>query len=173
MRRQEKKDDSPLVLGIDPGSHYCGYGLLLAGPEGGSYVASGRLVMKASLPLHERLRELHEGLSGIIAEFSPTDAVVEKVFFSKSVRGALGLGHARGVVLLSAAEAGLSLHEYTALAAKKAVTGYGRAEKSQVQSAMKSLLGIKSALSTDSADALALALCHINRLSYAKAVTAQ
>ncbi len=126
--------------------------------------------MNQRSPLHERLRELHEGLTEVISEFKPSEAVVEKVFFAKSARSALSLGHARGIALVVASSAGLDVHEYSALAVKKAITGYGRAEKSQVQEMIRKLLGVKTALSPDGADALALALCHINSRSYKKAV---
>jgi crossover junction endodeoxyribonuclease RuvC len=125
-------------------------------------VASGRIQLSTRKPLAERLVELHEVLASIIREYGPTRAVVEKVFFAKSVKSALTLGQVRGVVLLAAAAGGLKVHEYSPLEVKKAVTGYGRAEKRQVQDMVSKLLDISIKLSTDSADALALALCYIN-----------
>jgi crossover junction endodeoxyribonuclease RuvC len=152
--------NSTRILGIDPGSRSCGYGIIDAD---GRYVCSGRVVPGAGSPLHVRLKELHEGLDEVIREFGPEEAVVEKVFFAKSARSALSLGHARGIALLAAAAGGLAVHEYSALEVKKAVTGYGRAEKKQVEEMVKRVLGIDVALSTDGADALALAVCHRNR----------
>jgi crossover junction endodeoxyribonuclease RuvC len=155
--------NSRLILGIDPGSHCCGYGVIRAdGPEL-KHVASGAITLPGRAPLHERLKGLHEGLTGLIREFGPEEAVVEKVFFAKSARSALSLGHARGVALLAAASAGLDVYEYSALEVKKAVTGYGRAEKRQVQDMVRSILSIDGSVSADSADALALALCHMQR----------
>ena len=162
-----------MVLGIDPGSRACGYGIIVAKGSEFSYLTSGRLMLSVKSPLHVRLRELHKGLGDVISEFGPTIAVIEKVFFAKSAHSALSLGQARGVALLSASESGLSIFEYTAVAVKKAVTGYGRAEKKQVQQVMKSILGIRTNLSSDGADALALALCHINTLAYATSVGLQ
>ncbi len=147
-------------MGVDPGSRICGYGVIT--PDG-RYVTSGKLVLSAGQPLHVRLRELHEGLIEVIEEFTPFEVVVEKVFFAKNVKSALSLGHARGIVLLSAAERGVDVFEYSPLEVKKAVTGYGRAVKSQVQAMVKSVLRLEHELSSDSADALALALCHKNR----------
>lgn len=158
------------MMGIDPGSRSMGYGFVETDGSAFRYVASGRIVPGAKNPLYTRLREIYEGLADVIAEYGPSEVVVEKVFFAKSARSALSLGQARGVALLAAASAGLKVHEYSALAVKKAVTGYGRAEKSQVQEMVKSLLDIRSALSPDGADALALALCHINTRAYNKAV---
>ncbi|GAB4389868.1 MAG: crossover junction endodeoxyribonuclease RuvC [Thermodesulfovibrionales bacterium] len=169
MRRER---DSRLVLGIDPGSHACGYGVIEAGGGEPRYVSSGTISLPSGRPLHHRLKELHEGLVSVIREFRPTEAAVEKVFFAKSARAALSLGQARGVALLAVSAEGLSVHEYTALEVKKALTGYGRAEKRQVQEMICAVLGIRGALSPDGADALALAFCHMNKAWLARAVDA-
>jgi crossover junction endodeoxyribonuclease RuvC len=110
--------------------------------------------------------ELYKGLSEVISRYRPSGAAVEKIFFAKSVRSALSLGHARGIALLAVAEGGVDLYEYTPLEVKKAVVGYGRAEKKQVQEMVKNILSIDSQLSPDGADALALAICHINKAQY-------
>lgn len=157
MKPQEK--NSRRILGVDPGSRICGYGIVTGD---GAYITSGRLMLSQKKPLHERLSELHNGLREVISEFAPSEAVVERVFFAKNVQSALSLGHARGVVLLAAAEQGLDVFEYTPNEVKKAVTGYGRASKQQMQDMVRSVLGLAHALSSDSADALALALCHKN-----------
>lgn len=158
------------MMGIDPGSRSLGYGIVETDGSGFRYVSSGRIVPGPDNPLHSRLAELYEGLRGVISEFGPSEVVVEKIFFAKSVKSSLSLGHARGVALLAAASAGLKVHEYSALAVKKAVTGYGKAEKGQVQEMVKRILDIRSALSPDGADALALALCHINSKAFNKAI---
>jgi crossover junction endodeoxyribonuclease RuvC len=170
LKRREKKEGKVLVMGIDPGSRSLGYGIVETDGYGFRYVTSGRLVPGPKSPLYIRLKDIFEGLSEVINEFGPSEVVVEKVFFAKSPRSALSLGQARGVALLAAASAGIDVHEYGALAVKKAVTGYGRAEKSQVQKMVKNMLDIKTALSPDGADALALAICHINTISYGKTV---
>ena len=160
--------DSPeLVLGIDPGSIYCGYGLVKKAENNSClYVSSGRIGMTKSAPLEHRLMELFEGLSALVSEFSPQAGSVEKIFFAKNARAALSLGHARGIALLALANGGIPVHEYSALEVKKAVTGYGRAEKTQVQEMIKRLLGLSFSPSTDGADALALAFCHINKQNF-------
>jgi crossover junction endodeoxyribonuclease RuvC len=167
------------ILGIDPGSVNCGYGLVGAeetrfprstvAPSGESrclkglvYLSSGRITMAATKPLHERLRELFTSLTDIISELRPDEIVIEKIFFAKGIKAALSLGHTRGVVLLAASLTGTPIFEYSPLEVKQAVVGYGRAEKSQVQSMVSEILNIHHQLSPDGADALAIALCHAN-----------
>lgn len=153
----------PRILGIDPGSLSCGYGIIGTDGDRCDYIASGRIVLDAKSPLDVRLKEIYEGLREIIRQHRPYEAVVEKIFFAKGAKSALSLGHARGAALLAAASEGLPVHEYSALEVKKAVTGYGRAEKRQVQEMVRRILNIKTALSSDGADALAIALCRTNR----------
>lgn len=165
------------ILGIDPGSIYCGYGFIKAHDKRGQsascrknrqplYLGSGRIVMSARKPLHERLKELYTTLAEVICDYGPDEIVIEKMFFAKGIRAALSLGHTRGVVLVTAALNNLNIYEYSALEVKKAVVGYGRADKSQVQEMVKQILSIGHSLSPDSADALALALCHANTIKF-------
>ena len=162
--------DRELVLGIDPGSIYCGYGLVKRAKNSSCvYVSSGRIGMTKSAPLEHRLMELFEGLSALIKELSPQAGAVEKIFFAKNARAALSLGHARGIALLALANGGVPVYEYSALEVKKAVTGYGRAEKMQVQAMIKRLLGLGFSPSPDGADALALAFCHLNKQDFVSA----
>jgi len=158
------------ILGIDPGSIKCGYGLVgLKGKEP-FYITSGTISPSPSKPLHERLRIIFESLQVVIREHRPDDIVVEKIFFAKGAKAALSLGHARGIALLAAATADINLHECSALEVKKAVVGYGRAEKQQVLQMVKLILNVKEPLYPDSADALALALCHINTIKFREAI---
>ncbi len=180
------KDEEMRIFGIDPGSINCGYGLItkirdtshICGsisrkvdtnmgcvPNNFSklqYISSGRIALPASKPLYARLRELYTSLADVISEYKPDEIVIEKIFFAKGTKAALNLGHARGVALLAASLTGLSIYEYSALEVKKAVVGYGRADKNQVQKMVKQILGLNRVLSSDSADALALAICHAN-----------
>jgi crossover junction endodeoxyribonuclease RuvC len=163
--------DTMKILGIDPGSIYCGYGFIKI-PDRKShasgfqksgrpqYLSSGRIVLPARKPLHVRLKELYTTLTEVIAEYSPDEIVIEKMFFAKGIKAAISLGHTRGVVLIAAAMTGVDIYEYSALEVKKSVVGYGRADKNQVQMMVKEILAIGHPLSPDSADALALALCH-------------
>lgn len=173
MKYQEK-DEIMKILGIDPGSISCGYGLIQkletrSQKSEIKYISSGRIVLPVKRHLYVRLKELYTSLVDVISEYKPDEIVIEKIFFAKSARVALSLGHTRGVVLLAASLTGISIYEYSALEVKKAVVGYGRADKNQVQKLVMKILNIKHPLSSDSADALALAICHVNtkHLSYA------
>lgn len=150
-----------LVLGVDPGVAICGYGLVKDGPNGVEPVAYGAIETAAGLPLSERLRCLYLELKSIIDRYHPDVTAVEELFFSRNVRTAMMVGQARGVVLLVAAEARLEVCEYTPLQVKEAVTGYGRADKSQIQEMIRMLLHLDAIpRPDDAADALAIAVCH-------------
>ncbi|MCX7913973.1 MAG: crossover junction endodeoxyribonuclease RuvC [Thermodesulfovibrionales bacterium] len=152
------------ILGIDPGSINCGYGLIeKANLKEIVYLSSGRITVSPKEELPYRIREIFTSLLGIISEHRPDEMVVEKIFFAKGTKSALNLGYIRGVVLLSAALAKIPIYEYSALEVKKAVVGYGKADKSQVKKMVKEILKIDHMLSQDSADAIALALCHANQ----------
>jgi crossover junction endodeoxyribonuclease RuvC len=150
------------TLGIDPGSQITGFGVLEKKGDQLSHMHSGFVRLTPSSSLSLRLKQLHQALHQVIEEYNPTDLAVEKVFFAKNVQSALTLGHVRGVVLLTAVESGLEIFEYSPLEIKKAVTGYGRAEKNQVQEMVKLLLGISSIQNQDVSDALAAGICHLN-----------
>ncbi|MBF0486805.1 MAG: crossover junction endodeoxyribonuclease RuvC [Nitrospirae bacterium] len=150
------------AIGIDPGSIVCGYGVLRKEGKSIVYVASGEIAVPKGQPLPKRLKCVYEGLRKAIDTYSPDEAVVEKIFFASNIKAALSLGHARGVALLSASVVGIPVFEYSPLEVKKALTGYGRAEKSQVMAMIRAILNIDIALSPDSSDALALALTHLN-----------
>jgi crossover junction endodeoxyribonuclease RuvC len=171
IRSDKQRNNAVRVLGIDPGSRICGYGIIETAvrsrgqsKDGYIYIASGRIELSVKLPLHLRLKEIYDELTDIIREHRPTEAAVERVFFAKSARAALNLGHARGVSLLAATSERLPVYEYSALEVKKAVVGYGRAEKRQVQQMVRTILNLRTALSPDSADALALSICHLNTM---------
>jgi crossover junction endodeoxyribonuclease RuvC len=149
------------VLGIDPGSRRCGYGVLSR--EGGrlTVVESGVLVPGAR-PMAERLALLLVGLGDVIARTAPDEVSIEQIFAGISPRSALALGQARGVALAVAAQAGLPVYEYQPSEVKLAFTGSGRAGKEQMMRTARALLGVDAELS-DEADAVALAVCHLAR----------
>lgn len=152
------------VLGIDPGSINTGYGIVGKGP-GGSLVkiCAGSISPGASLPLAERLLKVSEGLAKVIEEHRPDAVSIESVFFAKNVKSAITLGQARGAALLSAARSSLPVFEYAPTAVKLAVTGYGQAEKAQVEKMVRVLLkSAESHAKADAFDALAIAICHIH-----------
>ena len=157
-----------LILGVDPGTAITGYGLV--GGEGDELTLEGYGVITTSSdsPLPLRLQTLYQGLRGLLARYRPTAVAVEELFFSRNVRTALAVGQARGIVLLSAAEAGLPVHEYTPLQVKQAVVGYGRATKDQVQQMVRMLLGLDFVPQPDdAADAIAVAICHLHSVRLA------
>lgn len=156
----------PVILGIDPGSKYTGYGLVAKEGSRLTFVAAGRIGTKATAPLSQRLHQVFVGLQDVIRQYSPDMVAVEDIFFAKNVRSAVRLGHVRGVALLSAAGAGLPVHEYPPASIKLAVAGYGQAEKAQIVLMVKQILGVQDRdLSEDAADALAVAICHLNQMT--------
>lgn len=116
--------------------------------------------MPAKDPLHERLKTLFSTLSEVFSEYKPEEIAIEKMFFAKGTKAAISMGHTRGAVLVAAALTGMPIFEYSALEVKKAVVGYGKADKNQVQCMVSQILNIRHKLSPDSADAIALAVCH-------------
>lgn len=150
-----------IILGVDPGTAITGYGVLRSDGDVLQMIACGAITTPSDWQMPQRLHHIYTELTTLIRTYQPTDAVVEKLFFSKNVRTALSVGQARGVVLLAAAQAGLTIHEYTPLEIKQAIVGYGRAEKKQMQQMVKMLLQLETVPQPDdAADALALAICH-------------
>ncbi len=148
------------VLGLDPGTALLGWGVL-EGEGEPHLVAYGVVKTPAGHSLAERLQMLVSRLREIVAHFTPDTAALEELFFARNVRTAFAVGQARGACLVALAEAGLPVHEYTPLQVKQAVTGYGRADKTQVQRMVRSLLHLEEIpRPDDAADALAVALCH-------------
>jgi len=153
------------ILGIDPGCECTGYGIIDSNGSEHKAVIYGAIKTTPRRPFHERLLKLHTELDRILTREGADIMAIEEVFYSANVDSALKLGHARGVILLTAAQHGLSVCEYSPLEIKKGVVGYGRAGKEQVQSMIGFLLGLPQVPTpTDAADALAVALCHANRL---------
>lgn len=147
------------VLGIDPGSHRTGWGVVDCAPGKFRHVASGTLSAQDA-PLPQRLLAIAAGLDAVLVAHAPEVVAIESIFHAKNVKSALLLGHARGVALLFAAQHGLAIAEYAPAAIKKALTGSGRADKTQVQSMVHFLLGHDTGLELDASDALAGAICH-------------
>ena len=152
-----------LVLGIDPGTAITGYGLVESDGDALQLVACGVITTLADQPLPNRLQTLYHGLQKVIQEHGPSEAAVEELFFSRNARTALAVGHGRGVALLALANAGLPIAEYKPSHVKQAITGYGQADKSQMQEMVRLLLGLLDIpRPDDAADALAVAICHIH-----------
>ncbi len=154
------------ILGIDPGFAIVGYGVI--DYEKGKYktVDYGKITTPAGMDMSLRLKEVYDGIIRLIDMFKPDVLAIEELFFNTNVKTAIAVGHARGVIVLAAANNGLKINEYTPLQIKQAVVGYGRADKNQVQQMVKMFLGLKEVPKPDdTADALAVAICHANSSS--------
>jgi len=149
-----------IIIGLDPGLRHTGWGII--GQEGNrlSFVAAGRVSPDAALPMAARLYELAAGLKAAVARYSPDEAAIEETFMNKNALAALKLGQARGAAMLTLAQAGLDVTEYAANHVKQSVTGYGHADKIQIQSMIGMLLPGSGKLAADAADALAVAITH-------------
>lgn len=151
------------VLGIDPGTAITGYGVVEEKAGELKAVAFGAIRTPAKQPLPARLQAIYQGVRNLAEEWKPSSAAVEELFFSSNVRTAMSVGQARGVTLLALTDAGLSIAEYTPLTVKQAVTGYGSADKAQIQEMVRLLLGLaETPKPDDAADALAVAICHLH-----------
>ena len=148
------------ILGIDPGSRITGYGVIDLHGARLKHVASG-CIETAGDAFAERLADIYRGVQAVISRHRPAEAAVEEVFLSRNPQSALKLGQARGAAIAAAVGAGLGIREYAARTVKQAVVGTGRAEKAQVQYMVRTLLALDATPPPDAADALAVALCHI------------
>ena len=153
------------IFGIDPGSERTGYGCVESDGRRHMLLACGAVAAPPGDTFPNRLARIHSELSALLASYRPDCVAIENLFHAANVRSALKLGHARGVAMLAAVEAGCDVVEYTPAEIKRAVVGYGRAEKQQVGQMVKLLLGLKAAPSPhDAADALAVAICHLHSM---------
>jgi crossover junction endodeoxyribonuclease RuvC len=148
------------IIGIDPGLRNCGWGIIESEGSRLSFVACGTVHSNAKLELSARLRQLHEGLTGIILQHAPAEAAVEETFVNRDPQSALKLGQARGIAMVVPALAGLPVAEYAANVIKKTVVGAGHAQKQQISAMISILLPKAGPVSADAADALAVAICH-------------
>lgn len=149
------------IIGIDPGTGILGFGIIESTKGKSKLVDAGVIRTPVKEDDAVRLQTIYDELSDIIAETRPTEMAVEKLFFAQNVTTAMTVAQARGVVLLAGMQAGLKISEYTPLQIKQALTGYGRADKKQMQEMVRVILGLKSVPQPDDcADALAAAICH-------------
>lgn len=154
------------VLGIDPGTIVCGWGIVDSVGSKMKAAAFGAIRVSSDRTFAERLVQIHHGLLEVIREHKPEVAAVERLFVGKNVKSAMAVGEGRGIAVLSAALAELPVHEYTPAEVKKAVVGVGGAHKTQVQEMVRIILGMEAVpRPQDAADALAIAICHGHRAS--------
>ncbi|MDD3890213.1 MAG: crossover junction endodeoxyribonuclease RuvC [Syntrophomonadaceae bacterium] len=152
-----------LVLGIDPGTAITGYGLVdhKSGKE--KLITYGTITTPAGMKMHLRLCIINQEIDRLIAEYKPDAVAVEEIFYQKNAKTVITVAQSRGVVLMTAASAGVEVAEYTPLQVKQAVVGYGNAEKKQVQIMVQKILSMQQIpRPDDAADALAIAICHIH-----------
>ncbi len=157
-----------LVLGIDPGTATTGFGLVRDREDGSlESISYGTIQTPADMPAHERLSLLYHQMNDILLLHHPDRVAVEKLFFQRNISTAISVGQARGVIMLAISEAGLPMGEYTPNEVKQAVTGYGSAGKKQVQEMVRVLLSLPEIpRPDDAADALAVAITHLNTQKY-------
>lgn len=149
------------ILGIDPGYAIVGYGVIEYRNMGFTTLDYGAILTAAGTPFNQRLIQIYDDLSQVLARHEPEAMAVEKLFFTSNQKTAIDVAQARGVILLAASQAGVPVYEYTPLQVKQSVVGYGRAVKSQVMDMTKRLLKLREVPKPDdTADALAIAICH-------------
>jgi crossover junction endodeoxyribonuclease RuvC len=151
-----------IVLGIDPGTRHLGWGVVRRDGTRPSHVAHGVIDTDEKASIAVRLCQIERELDEVVAKYQPTASVVEALFFAKDATAASKLGHARGVVLLVLARAGLPIAEYEPTRVKKAITGHGRADKQQMARMIATILRLPAPPRSDAADALAIALAHVH-----------
>jgi crossover junction endodeoxyribonuclease RuvC len=159
-RASRDVNDSDIVLGIDPGTHRCGYGAVARRGNRFLHIGHGVARAPATAPLPERLAAIADELERAIRELAPSSVAIEQAFFHRDVHAALVLGHARGVAMLIAARARLPVAEYAPATVKRTVVGSGKADKDQVNGMIRAILGLTEAPPLDASDALAVAICH-------------
>jgi crossover junction endodeoxyribonuclease RuvC len=158
-----------IILGIDPGLATLGYGVIEADNNKRRMIQFGTLTTPAGQPMPQRLRAIFQGMNQLMDIYQPDDVAFEELFFSKNITTGMAVSAARGVALVAVVQRTDNLYEYTPMQIKQAVTGYGGADKHQVQQMVKMLLNMKDiARPDDAADALAVALTHANSMNMKK-----
>ena len=158
-----------IILGIDPGLATLGYGVIEVNNDRRRLIQFGTLTTPAGQPMPQRLRAIFQGMNQLMDIYNPDDVAFEELFFSKNITTGMAVSAARGVALVAVVERTDNLYEYTPMQIKQAVTGYGGADKHQVQQMVKMLLNMKDiARPDDAADALAVALTHANSMHMKK-----
>lgn len=151
------------VIGVDPGTAITGWGIVEGDGDNLTMLAGGVITTPAGMPLPNRLQIIYRELTAVIEQWQPETAGLEELFFSKNAKTALAVGHGRGAAMLALANANLPITEYKPLEVKQAITGYGGADKLQMQQMVKLLLGLDDIpRPDDAADALAVAICHLH-----------
>ena len=149
------------ILGIDPGTHITGYGLVKKSGSEFIHIDNGCIIAKRAHAIPDRLNEIYEGLRAALEKYKPDVVAIEEAFFAKNPASALRIGEGRGVAILAATQCGLPVYEYSTREVKQAITGFGQATKEQVQQMIKRILKLPEVAQVDASDALAVAICHL------------
>lgn len=158
-----------IILGIDPGLATLGYGVIEVNNDKRRLIQYGTITTPAGQPMPQRLKAIYGGMNQLLDIYQPDDVAFEELFFSKNITTGMAVSAARGVALLAVAQRTDNLYEYTPMQVKQAVTGYGKADKHQVQMMVKMLLNISEIPKPDdAADAVAIALTHANSANMKK-----
>jgi len=155
-----------LVLGVDPGSRVTGYGLIERKNHLMTCIHAGTISSSGKIPFYERIHKIFQAMVEIMELYHPQEMAIEDIFFAKNVKSSMKLGHARGAALIAAVNCGIKVFEYTPLEIKKSVVGYGRASKDQIRSMVQVILKLRTQFGSDTSDALAAAICHLNWTRY-------
>jgi crossover junction endodeoxyribonuclease RuvC len=153
-----------MILGIDPGNYITGYGIIEKHNSRLKHIAHGEIKVAKGSPRSSCLMDIYHQLLGIIKNSIPDVLAIEDIFYGKNVKTLIRQGEIRGVIILAASQCNLPVCEYSPLEVKKAVVGYGRAEKNQVQTMIKAILNLSQLPPADAADAMAVAICHAHNL---------
>jgi len=157
------------VLGIDPSIRSTGFGIIEYSPNNYTVIGYGVIKPSRRLPFHHKINEIKNQIEKLISTYSPEEIAIENPFYAQNIKTAITLGQVRGATLVAVASHNCSLYEYSPLEIKKAVTGYGRADKNQVKTMVKALLHIEDEkIEADASDALAAAICHLNSRIFQK-----
>ncbi|MEI7589816.1 MAG: crossover junction endodeoxyribonuclease RuvC [Deltaproteobacteria bacterium] len=152
------------IIGIDPGARVTGYGIVETTPKGLKSVAFGEITFEKETPISAVLFRVHQEVANILDNMGIGNMAIENIFLGKSIRSLITQAHTRGALILASSQMNIPVFEYSPLEIKKAVVGYGKAEKQQVQMMVKTILKIDEKMSFDTSDALAIAVCHAHSL---------
>ena len=160
-----------IIIGIDPGYAITGFGVLEYEGNHFKLIESGSIQTKAGIPLPTRIAKIYDDMNGLIEKYKPDAIAIEELFFNRNTTTAIGVAQGRGAVLIAAAKTNTPIYEYTPLQVKQGVTGYGRADKKQVQMMVKTVLGLEKVPKLDdTTDAIALGICHAHSHRFSKPI---
>ena len=160
-----------IIIGIDPGYAITGFGVIEYEGNHFKLIESGSIQTKAGIPLPTRIAKIYDDMNGLIEKYKPDAIAIEELFFNRNTTTAIGVAQGRGAVLIAAAKTNTPIYEYTPLQVKQGVTGYGRADKKQVQMMVKTVLGLEKVPKLDdTTDAIAIGICHAHSHRFAKPI---